>query len=436
MPLAIHSWPRAIVHVDGDAFFASCEQAIHPEYRGKPVITGKERGIVSAASYEAKAKGVSRGVPLWEVLKLCPDAIIVPSDYETYSLFSKRMFAIMRRYTSIVEEYSIDEGFADITGLQRPMNASYGIIAQRMKDAIERELGITVSVGVSLSKVLAKVGSKHKKPSGLTLIPGREIHKYLAVTKVEKIWGIGPSTSAYCKNLRIYTALDFALQSEEFILKHFTKPHYEIWQELNGHSVYEVATEEKSSYASISKTKTFTPPSHDQDFVYAQLIKNLENACIKARRYNLIAKGIVAFLKLQDFTHVGFEVNLSRASAFPQDIIGIVNDLFKQMFKPNTEYRATGIVLTGLTTEESAQYSLFESTVRLEKLKRVYEAVDALSEKMGKHSVYLAASAQAHTIPQHILERGDVTFRKQNRLKGETLRKHLTIPMLGEVIKK
>src|SRR3990172_3256646 len=113
----LRSWPRAIVHIDGDAFFASCEQAVHPEYRDKPVVTGKERGIVAAASYEAKAKGVSRGVPLWEVKKLCPDAIILPSDYEKYSIFSKRMFAILRRFTPLVEEYSIDEAFVELTGL-------------------------------------------------------------------------------------------------------------------------------------------------------------------------------------------------------------------------------------------------------------------------------------------------------------------------------
>lgn len=430
-PIMLHSWPRAIVHVDGDAFFASCEQAIHPEYRGRPVVTGKERGIVAAASYEAKAKGVSRGVPLWEVKKLCPDAIIVPSDYETYSLFSKRMFAIMRRFTSLVEEYSIDEGFADITGLQRPFRASYGTIAQRMKEAIERELGITVSVGVSLSKVLAKIGSKYKKPSGLTLIPGREIHNFLAVTPVEKVWGIGPSTAAYCNNLGIHTTLEFAEKSEEFIKNHFTKPHHEIWQELSGHQVYEVVTEEKSSYASISKTKTFTPPSHDYDYLYAQLLKNLENACIKARRHNLAAEGLILYLRRQDYRHLAAEIKLSRASAYPQDMTTVLREVFDQLYRPHVDYRATGVVLTGLVTEDSVQYSLFEPMVRLDKLKRLYEAVDALSEKMGKHALHLAGSSAAHTVPQHVRDRGDVTVRKQNRLKGETDRKHLSIPVLA-----
>jgi DNA polymerase-4/DNA polymerase V len=110
-PITIASWPQAIVHVDADAFFASCEQAIHPELRGKAVITGKERGIVAAASYEAKAKGVKRGMRLSEVKKVCPRAIMLPSDYETYSLFSVRMFEIFRRFSPVVEEYSIDEAF-------------------------------------------------------------------------------------------------------------------------------------------------------------------------------------------------------------------------------------------------------------------------------------------------------------------------------------
>jgi len=182
---------------------------VHPEWKGKPVVCGKERGIVAAASYEAKAKGVKRGVALWDVKKLCPDAIIVPSDYETYSIFSKRMFEIMRRFTPMVEEYSIDEGFAEITGLRRPMRGSYEDIALRMKQAIESDLGITVSVGLSVSKTLAKVGSKWKKPAGFTPISGKKIHGFLAKLNPVDIWGIGPRTAAYCHTLGIRTALDF-----------------------------------------------------------------------------------------------------------------------------------------------------------------------------------------------------------------------------------
>src|ERR687885_763296 len=148
-PLTLSSFPRAIVHIDGDAFFASCEQSRRPQLQGKPVVTGKERGIAASMSYEAKACGVKRGMRLFEVKRLCPDAIILPSDYETYSLYSKRLFAIIRRFTPDVEEYSIDEAFADLTGLRRPLRMSYEEMAQKIKHDLDAELGYTFSVGLA-----------------------------------------------------------------------------------------------------------------------------------------------------------------------------------------------------------------------------------------------------------------------------------------------
>jgi len=428
--LQLSSFPRALVHIDCDAFFASCEQALHPEYRGRPVITGKERGIVAAASYEAKAKGIKRGVPLWEVKKLCPDAIILPSDYETYSLFSKRLFAVMRRFTPSVEEYSIDEAFADITGFQRYYHCSYEEIARRMKVTIEQELGITVSVGLSLSKVLCKIGSKFKKPAGLTVIPGPRIHEFLKVTEIEKVWGIGPRTAAYCRAQGIMTALDYALKSEEFIRAHFTKPHIEIWRELNGEAVYPITTEEKTTYATISKTRTFTPPSAERAYVYAQLLKNLENACIKARRHGLSATGLVVYLRTQEYKTAAMEAALSRASSYPPDLILALRPIFNKLYRINLLYRATGVVLTGLRPEEGVQLSLFEPPVRVEKLKKIYGVVDSLAKKFGKHTLYMGASAAAHKTSQHELSRGDIPIRKTSRLKGESIRKHLPLPLL------
>ncbi|MFH1046780.1 MAG: DNA polymerase IV [Patescibacteria group bacterium] len=420
--------------MDGDAFFASCEQAMHPEWRGKPVVTGKERNIVSAASYEAKALGIKRGVALWDVKKICPDAIIVPSDYESYSLFSKRMFEIMRRFTPTVEEYSIDEAFADITGLRRPLRASYETIARRMKDTIESSLGITVSVGVATSKVLAKIASDYNKPSGLTLVPGYRINDFLHDLDIEEVWGIGPRTGEWCRKLGLRTALQFALQPEEFIKKNFTKPHHEIWRELRGESVYDVTTEEKSSYASISKTKTFTPASSDRQYVFAQLSRNLENACIKARRHSLVAKSLLVFLRRADYKCYAYEAKLTRATAYPMEIADVLRQLFDQLFNSRIEYRSTGVVLTALAPDDDIQMSLFEKKPGLEKMRQVYAAVDKLSEKFGKHAVVTAGSLVAHTKVQHLHDRGDITLRRQNRLPGETARQHLSIPLLlGEV---
>ena len=428
-PISLHSWPRAILHVDADAFFASCEQAVNPDLRGKPVITGKERGIVAAASYEAKARGVERGMRLFEVKKVCPDAVILPSDYETYSLFSVRMFDILRRFTPDVEEYSIDEAFADLTGLRRSFHSSYAMIASQIQETMGKELGFTVSIGVSLSKVLAKIGSKWKKPHGLTMIPGMDIHLYLQKLPIEKVWGIGSNTSAYLRKFGIMTALDFARKDEEFVKERLSKPYREIWQELNGHSVYPVVTETKSSYKSISKAKTFTPPSQDEAFVFAQLAKNLEAACIKARRYKLSACLLILFLRTQDFRSAGVELLLDRPSAFPSELFGPLKEGFKTIFHNGTSYRQTGVVLAGLKPEGDVQYSLFDDTLKIEKMAQVYSALDELSAKYGKYAVHHGASLPTKLQARHEGERGDIPVRLKELFKGENSRQRLGFPV-------
>ncbi len=425
---SLRSWPRAIVHIDGDAFFTSCEEAIHPELRGKALITGGERGIVACASYAAKRMGVKRGVPLAEARKICPGLIILPSDYETYSLFSRRMFAIMRRFTPDVEEYSIDEAFSDITGMRRALHSSYEEIGLQMKKEIERELGITVSVGLSVTKVLAKVASKYQKPAGMTVIRGRDIAQYLTNLPVEKIWGIGPATTNYLAKLGIRTALAFAELPEKTMQKKFTKPGVEIWRELRGESVYPVTTEEKSSYASISKTKTFAPPTSDADYLFAQLMRNMESACIKARRYALAPRKIVVYLKKQNFDSAGSEAALSRPCACPLEFSDVIRDLFDACYRPQDLYRATGVVLLDLVSDSTTQYTLFDNPVQAEKIKDLYDVADELGLKFGKHTLHLGSS--------HLIEklgkgrRGAPTVRAQTELKGETKRRHLGLPLL------
>jgi len=425
---SLQSWPRAIAHIDGDAFFTSCEEAIHPNLRGKAIITGGERGIVACASYPAKKLGVKRGVPLHEARKICPGLIILPSDYETYSLFSRRMFDIMRRFTPDVEEYSIDEAFSDITGMRRVLRSSYEEIALNMKREIEKELSITVSVGLSITKVLAKVASKHQKPAGMTIIKGRDIGQYLNDLPVEKIWGIGPATTNYLSKLGIRTALAFAQMPEKTVLQKFTKPGVEIWHELRGKSVYPVTAEEKSSYASISKTKTFAPPTSNAEYLFAQLMRNIESACIKARRYSLAPSKIVVFLKKNDFNTVGREVKLSRPCASPLEFSGTIHELFNSCYSPQDVYRATGVVLLDLEADVNIQYTLFDNPVQAEKIKDLYHVADKLGQKFGKHTVHLGSSHLIDKLGKG--RRGTPTVREQTRMLGETNRRHLGLPLL------
>ncbi len=432
MPFGAHSsFPRAILHIDGDAFFASCEQSLNFKLKGKPVVTGKERGIASSISYEAKAQGATRGMSLAEIKKLIPQVIIIPSDYETYSLLSKRFYSIVRRYTSDLEEYGIDECFADITGMRRPLHSSYRQIAEKIDSDLTRELGFTFSIGLAPTKVLAKVASKWNKPHGLTLISARTRQDFLRDLPAGNVWGIGPQTTALLAKYGITTALAFAERPEAWVRKHFSKPFIEIWQELNGISVMSLLTDEHETYYSIQKMKTFTPPSSERTFVLAQLSKNIENACIKARRHHQAAKEVVFVLRTQEFKEYAISAKLTRASAYPNEIIKVLEDSFDDFFDPTLRYRMTGVVLLDLTTDDVHQMDLFGASVRAEKLSYVYKGMDELAGYYGKHVVYLASSFQAHNFSQHLGARGDAPRRMTQLFKDETKRRRLGIPMFS-----
>ncbi len=430
---APRSFPRAIVHVDGDGFFAACEVAKNPSLRGKPVITGKERGIVSACTYEAKALGIKRGMQLHEVRRICPDAVILPSDYETYSLFSERMYAIVRRFTPAVDEYGIDECFGDLTGLRRVHRKSYPSIAADIKSTLEQELGLSFSVGLSATKTLAKIGSKWQKPSGLTAIPLSKAPSFLAKLPASSVWGIGPNTAAYLEKFGIRTALDFAGRSEAWVRSSVSKPYVEVWRELNGEVAIELDVQGRTGYQSISKTKTFTPPSSEREFIFSQLSKNIENACIKARRWRLAAPVGSFFLKTQDFTYAGRELRFPYPTNLPQDVLAAVREVFDSVYRPGVFYRATGITLAGLESDREIQLDLFGTVKQGMGVSRIYAQADALSEKYGKHAVFLGSSFRAMRDAAHRGDRGDAPTRTRVLFKGESARRRLDMPFLGEV---
>lgn len=388
------SFPRAIIHIDADAFFVSCEQALRPELKGKPVVVGRDRGIATALSYAAKRKGVRRGMTLGEIKRVAPDTIILDSDYETYCLFSRRLFAIMRRFSPVVEEYSIDEGFMDITGQNKPLGASYEDLAATIKSTIQRELDLSVSVGLAPNKVLAKLASNWNKPDGLAWIRPADLPEFLREFAVESVWGIGPHTAEAMRRLNIFSAYDLAVQSESFVKKHFAKPQQEIWRELQGTMVYSVITEEKTAYASISKTATFRP-TDDRELVYAELVKNIENACRKARRYDLVTRRVSIWLKTQSFHILALDVCLTRSSHYPEDIIAAIRPIWNELYTPDIEYRATGVVLADLTDASLIQSSLFESSDRPSELKKIYQTVDLITSKFGRAALHLGSSLRA-----------------------------------------
>ncbi len=427
--LHLSSFPRPIVHIDCDAFFTSVEQALHPELRGKPVVTGKERGIVACASYEAKALGVKRPMRLWEAKKALPPLICLPSDYETYSLYSKRMFSIIREFTPDVEEYSIDEAFADLSGLRRVYRTGFPEIAMRMKRKIQEQLGLTVSVGLSASKTLAKIAAKHKKPDGFTVVRANELHHFLPHVSLDRVAGFGPNTIALLHKKGVKNVWDYVLRPEIWAKQLLGKIGVELWHELRGNSVYPIITEEKTDYDSISKTKTFTPPSCEKEFVRAQLMRNMESAFIKLRRYKLRAKWICVFLRDQEFRSWGTEALLDRSTCSILEAAPIVNQLFDKIFREKVLCRLTGIVLSKIEPDTVVQYGLFDDVPKIESYRSIDRVIDEVNALYGKHKLHLGTSLWLAKHKQHVSERGDLPERKMALLKGETFRQRLNVPI-------
>jgi len=216
--------PRKIIHIDMDAFYASVEQRDNPELRGKPVAVGgsRERGVVAAASYEARKFGVRSAMPSVTARRKCPDLIFVKPRFEVYKEVSLQIRAIFAEHTSIVEPLSLDEAYLDMTENLQDI-ASATEIAEQIRAKIRAETQLTASAGVSYNKFLAKLASDHCKPDGLFVITPAMGPNFVEALPVERFHGIGPATAARMKELGIFTAIDLRAKDETFLLKHFGK---------------------------------------------------------------------------------------------------------------------------------------------------------------------------------------------------------------------
>lgn len=395
-PIQTHSWARAILHLDGDSFFTSVEQSLNPELKNKPLITGQERGIASAMSKEAKALGITRGMPVAKIKREFPQCIIVPGNYEAYGIYSNRMISIMKKYSPIVEKYSIDEGFMDITGLRTYFNCSYENLAKKIQKEIETSLDITVSVGVSWSKSLAKICSNFRKPHGITCVKGKHIHILLARTPVEKIWGIGINTAARLNMYNCKTAYDFISKDESFVKQYFSKRELEIHKELRGEYIMKINPLKKEIYKSISKAKSFIPTTN-KETILANLIKNVEEASAKCRKYKLTANKITIMIKDQNFNFNSQKYKLIRQTNSSLDIAAIASKMLDQCFFQGTTYRQTMCILEGLSPHADTQLNLFESNAKVEKIEAINTSLDQINNRFGKATIHIASSISIRT---------------------------------------
>jgi DNA polymerase-4/DNA polymerase V len=334
------------------------------------------------------------------------------------------MFAIFRRYTPQIEEYSIDEAFLDITGTRGIHHCSYEQIAQTIREDVRNELGITVSAGLSLSKSLAKLCSKFRKPDGFTGVKGKFIHMLLQRTELDDVWGFGHNSVSLLRKHGIKNAYDFVLRKEGDISRLLKKPGREIWHELRGTPVRPV-TGTKPRRASIIRSRTFSPPSSDQLVIYARLAENTEKALAKARRHRLMAGRLCVVLRLSDYREDGIEIKLTRPASSSIELLSIIHEAVRKIIRPGTEYRSTLIALGDLRDELPEQYDLFEDRTRIDSIRRVTSAVDTINSRFGNNTLRTASSLWLQNAPENPRETKHT--RAETQVKGEAKRR-LRIP--------
>lgn len=390
-------------------------------------MTGGERGAVTSLSYEAKKRGLFRGMSMREIRLRCPETIVVPSNYVAYTIYAQRMYSIVRQYASHVEEYSIDECFADITETDPE---SYTQLALHIKEELETSLGITFGVGLAPSKTLAKIASKAHKPAGFTTIPQERIPEFLSNVPIHDVWGLGGASGTHLQKQGVITAYDFAQKDDQWLsMHHFGKAYRDTWLELNGKYIKKLGEGKRTAAKSLMCTRTFSPPSISRSFIFSQLSKNVETACAKARRSGLLAQGISFYLKTQEFTYHAVSFELVHPSADPSEILHLIGGYFDEVYAPGVLYRASGVTLRSLMPTAARMADLFSESVKEKAHINVIQAADAVNAKYGRQTIFLGSSLAAIK----------ALAQKKNKPKSyiqlaiEQKRKTLHIPCIGVV---
>ena len=372
-----------ILHVDLDAFFAAVEQRDRPELRGRPVIVGgggpNDRGVVSAASYEARAFGVHSAMPLRTAGALCPRGVFLPVDGAKYQRVSRQVMAILRRFTPRVEPVSIDEAFLDVAGSE----ALFGdgeTIARAIKDAIRSELELTASVGVAGTKLVAKIASDLRKPDGLVVVPLGEEAAFLAPLPMARLWGVGPQTRLALADYEVRTIGDLAALPADVLVRRLGQHGAELAARARGIDPSPVS--DGADPKSVSHEHTFTVDTHDPDEIERTLLALAEGVGGRLRASGLRAATISVKVRDEHFETRTRQRTLEE----PTDQTETIWRTALELARP--EVRGRTIRLLGVGAShfgERQQLGLFETGD--ERRRRVTEAADAIRRRFGSRAI-------------------------------------------------
>ncbi|MGD8311073.1 MAG: DNA polymerase IV [Gammaproteobacteria bacterium] len=380
--LKTHRW---IAHMDLDAFFASCEQRDHPEYRGRPVIVGARpghRGVVAAASYEARRFGIRSAMPISEAWRRCPEAVYLRPDLAKYSRVSRQVFAILETLSPVVEAASIDEAYLDVSGLGKLVGPPREI-GREIKRRILAATGLTVSVGIGPNRLIAKLGSEHRKPDGLTVVQPEQVLDFLAPMPVANLRGLGRQTQKVFDRLGIATVAQLRATPRAELERHLGhRAAAGFHNQAFGIASDEVVPERGRK--SISKETTFETDVRDHTVLHDTLRRLAAEVAATARREGLL--GSVVTLKIR---YAGFETCTRRhkgqaPTADEREILKTAWRLLRNGRLPNKPVRLIGVGISDWMQERPAQTDLFAVPGRQEENSRVLQTIDAVTEKFGR----------------------------------------------------
>ncbi len=372
---------RIIFHVDMDAFFASCEEAVNPSLRGKPLVVGgtkeDKRGIVSCPNYEARAFGVRTAMPLNQAMKLVPHANFIRSTRGIYSRYSKSVREIFYKYTPLIQPVSIDEAYLDVTEVLHDYKGDYLELAKALKKEINDTLDITCTIGVAKNKFCAKMASKFKKPDGLNLVPFGKEKEWLAKTPVQQINGVGKSTFEKLQRLEVNLIEDIFKYDAEFYESNNIYGEF-LLKAANGEGS-DLVQENGEERKSLSKENTFHSDTNDPAFLKAELFYLMERCCFLMRAEEFKARCITIKVKYTDFTVNQRSLMKDSFSNleeyFYDDAVKLMNGLIKK------KIRLLGVKFSDLTFDINySQENLFSDnskneliTTKLDSIRNKYK---------------------------------------------------------------
>lgn len=383
---------KIIALVDGNNFFASCEILMNPSLQGKPVcVLSNNDGCVIARSYEAKKMGIKMGMPYFMAKKNFNDVIYLSANFSLYHELSQRMMQLLCNYSDKIDIYSIDEAFLDLTGLDKVLKLSYEEIALKIKQDIESNIGISVSVGIANSKILAKLAThKAKNKNGTYFIERNLIKHELQNIPVEEIWGVGKNIARSLRKFGIFYADEILLKDDDFYKTNYGKKGLELKYELMGDSVIPLTgIEEKPK--SIQRTRAFPEFSKDKKYIMTELELHIHNVCRKLRENNQKTSLVAVMLRTKDFRVFVKEEKLDFCTDSELLIIKTVKKLFDSIFINGIIYRSSGVYACNLQESEKLQLALFDDNSQ-KKSENISIVIDKLENKYGRGTISIGSS--------------------------------------------